>query len=839
MKKNLRYLVLCACIVGELLILYILCVILDLTIFTLFYDLSFYLLLPFIVLSLEEVYVWAKQGKRSEFSDLVFIFFFLFLIYFLTKDFLTSIMGAFSIYLWVGVWELKDYPVINKILLISLITYTVIFIAGLISFYIQDPIVLNTSFSFSFWIILILGFILFGRKYIVVWRFMSPQYLTLFLYIIGWLVVVFIDRYTIINFIGSIYLVLILVNILTYFASGFFIDKLLGIKKVENDKLNAIISEIKADIGIKGKVKRGFGEYPILNAMAYGPFFDRRIAIIAEDISDIPEDELRGIIAHELAHTKGNHTLLLALLTIGDLIFRMFVGIPATMYDYTFGNPQIPFIWFIVINIAIYIVLYFFVRVLEGQADLNAKNAGYKNELAKALYNLESFYATGREFGLNTMLLCEEKITENNQILDYIKTSEYIDKSLVKPSRPSLLSNFLDSHPPTYYRLIAILGDDLSPLKEAFLPIICLSKSKQKKYAALFKEERRKIKIIANDKIKNKFGIGDVPAFFESIGIKDNYKIELNKSFVFKNTITGTMKFGQIKGLNFIDDFSQKFTYQILNLKTNTIEFLNPIIYEKKKASIGNIYQLDNGDPFVLQEIHFNENKVGGHYVFTSQKGKIEKKEINKTKLPISLNFIQSLENKTIFFKSKGQLKILECVDVKNNSSKGEYSLSLEENIRDLNSDTFSLNLKDIIVHPYHISYEIGKSDVLKEDLLPLLSWLKANKIKTRFYLKKPVNNIEIGKIIQINTQNRGSPELEPLKEPKMEIGGSGPHKKDCSLEIKNIFNETKILELSRLDFLNFEYKTGLIRKKDESSFISKLFYRTYQYLKPEKIKYN
>ncbi len=178
-------------------------------------------------------------------SDLIAIGFFFFLILFFSKDFLTSIMGAFSIYLWIGIFELKDYPILNKILIISLVTYNVIFIAGLLSLYLDDPIFLNTSFAFSFWIILILGFVLFGRKYIVVWRFMSPEYLTLFLYVIAWLAVIFINQYTPLTFVGNpiqrigskdftfldffmnIYFILIIINWIIYFSSVFYLDKLL------------------------------------------------------------------------------------------------------------------------------------------------------------------------------------------------------------------------------------------------------------------------------------------------------------------------------------------------------------------------------------------------------------------------------------------------------------------------------------------------------------------------------------------------------------------------------------------------------------------------------------
>ncbi|MHA1479085.1 MAG: hypothetical protein ACTSPU_12895, partial [Promethearchaeota archaeon] len=207
-------------------------------------DWTFYVMFIFYLLSLEELYRWAKNSKRSEMSDFVAILFFFFVIFFFSKDILTSIMGAFSIYLWFGIFELKDYPVLNKILIISLATYNIIFISGIISNVLGDPHILEATFSFSFWIILVLGFILFGRKYIVIWRFMSPQYLTLFLYIIAWLAIVFINRY--IPFIlitqkallfntfsawelfMNVYTILMAINWIIYFISGPILDFMLG-----------------------------------------------------------------------------------------------------------------------------------------------------------------------------------------------------------------------------------------------------------------------------------------------------------------------------------------------------------------------------------------------------------------------------------------------------------------------------------------------------------------------------------------------------------------------------------------------------------------------------------
>jgi Zn-dependent protease with chaperone function len=66
--------------------------------------------------------------------------------------------------------------------------------------------------------------------------------------------------------------------------------------------------------------------------MAYGSIFDKRIALIAEDYKQVPEDEVKGIIAHELAHTKGKHTLILTFITTGDLVFRMLFGVACLLH---------------------------------------------------------------------------------------------------------------------------------------------------------------------------------------------------------------------------------------------------------------------------------------------------------------------------------------------------------------------------------------------------------------------------------------------------------------------------------------------------------------------------
>jgi len=803
-------------------------------------DWTFIITFLLYLLTIEEFYQWAKNGKRSEMSDIVAIFFFFFLIFFFSKDFLTSIMGAFSIYLWIGIFELKDYPIINKILIISLVTYNIIFIAGLFSYYLKDPFYINTSFAFSFWIILILGFLLFGRKYIVVWRFMSPEYLTLFLYIIAWLAVVFINQFSpisfiidkpifssefkILDFFLNIYFLLILVNWGIYFISGFILDKMLGIRRVKDEKLLNIVDKVKSDIGIKGKVKVGFGKYPILNAMAYGSIIDKRIAVIANDINNIPEDELKGILAHELAHTKGNHTLILTLITSIDLIVRMFLGIPATFYDYTFGNPRIPLIGFIMLNLVIYLFLFIFVRILEGKADLKTKDAGYANELVKALYNLESFYATGREIGLNTMLLSEEKITKDNQMLDYMNTAKYINRSMIKPSRASLLATFIHSHPPSYYRIAAILSDKLKPSKEAILPFICLKRSKQKKYAMIFENARKKFKILANQKFKEYFAINNISILMEKIRRKELHQFDLQNEYLFRNLITDELIVGRLVDIQFIDDITDPELLVVSDLNSSQKYFLNSSNFTRVQFNLNEQYFFDNSNPLTLTNIELlNENKKG-YYIFLDKNNEKTRKSIKKTKLTNSVSFIKNLKDLEIFLKIEGKFKVFNCINVIASYKLNDFQIEMSDIQNRENFIKFPLS--ELIIRPKNIYLPFSRSYSFKESEINLMDWIAKKHIQIFLYLKKPVNSLEIGYIQKINFEINGFKK------------DSSKSRKDDNNQIlfNNIFGKNIKIPYKELDLINFEYKSAVIQLKSETSLTSRLGFKILKKFKPERI---
>ena len=97
-------------------------------------------------------------------------------------------------------------------------------------------------------------------------------------------------------------------------------------------------------------------------------------------------------------------------------------------------------------------------------------------------------------------------------------------------------------------------------------------------------------KNIANNKFKELFKIEDISNLFEDFKIKDLYKDEFEKDYLFKNIINGELFLGKIKDIKFIDDISDSFQYKIENLKNNQIKYLNSFLYSKTEIRFGNYY---------------------------------------------------------------------------------------------------------------------------------------------------------------------------------------------------------------------------------------------------------
>jgi hypothetical protein len=503
----------------------------------------------------------------------------------------------------------------------------------------------------------------------------------------------------------------------------------------------------------------------------------------------------------------------------------MILRLPATYYDYTFGNPRIPMISFIFLNIIIYIFIYIFVRFLEAKADFYAKKAGYAKELSKALYNLESFYSTGREFGLNTMLLSDEKITRDNQLLDYIETAAYLNNSMIKPSRSMLLANFMNSHPPTYFRIAALLDDELTSGKEAILQFICLKDSKQIKYAKKFESARNTFKTIVNDKFKEFFEVQSISKIFDQIGKKELYKYELNSNFIFKNKITNEFIIGTLEDIFFTDDVSDSIQYVILNFENNQKYYLSASLYTKTAIKLNGVYYFDKKKPLVLKAIKLNNSKKDGEFLFLDQDTEILK-TIKKTKLPYSMDIIKKFKEDDIFIKIKGNLKIYKCIDIHPALNFDDYQLELKET---LSQEILKYKLRELIIRPRNITLSISRKETFRESEIEVIKWLINHQIFCHIYLKKPVNNLEMGYIKQMNFNSNSNKKNFQNKEISI----------NNYLTIKNLFGKEQNISYDSLELITFEFKTAVMQLKSETSMFTRISYTILRKLKPSSIFYN
>ena len=109
-----------------------------------------------------------------------------------------------------------------------------------------------------------------------------------------------------------------------------------------------------------------------------------------------------------------------------------------------------------------------------------------------------------------------------------------------------------------------------------------------------------------------------------------------------------------------------------------------------------------------------------------------------------------------------------------------------------------------------------------------IFEWLIENQLRTYIYLKKPVNNIQIGYIQEIHFVAENSKKKQ----------NGGEQERGSHIIIKNIFGEMQKILYKSLETVSFEYVTGKIQKKSESSIFSKLGYVLLKKFNPEKIIY-
>ncbi len=300
-------------------------------------------------------------------------------LYALTGDFLLAGLAGILGMMIIGAFEIRENPIWFRMMITFTISYGFFFIMVVLGFIttktfpsigetLKDVLIsigfsstieinqffVGIGYNLVLYIMILTAFIIFGKKFIIVTRFISPQMVYVVLYLIALMIVlglkipetiiqipfpILVNEITVDLAVVAKYLAILTINILIYLFSGPLLTFLFGIKPLNDERVEKIIAEVQTRVQTPIR-KIGIVNAPILNAFAFGPWFDQRIAYIAKDLNQFTDAEIRGITAHELVHVKKKHTLLLLALTAVELLIKYFIDAPSTYWEYVLGTNQ-------------------------------------------------------------------------------------------------------------------------------------------------------------------------------------------------------------------------------------------------------------------------------------------------------------------------------------------------------------------------------------------------------------------------------------------------------------------------------------------------------------------
>ena len=635
------------------------------------------------------------------------------------------LLGAFSAIAAFALWqayELKDVPVWGRLMIASTISYLVIVggkVAQLVFNYYgwttgADERIFGLSWIIAVYVFFAVAFLFFGKRFIIVSRLSSPQMIYLFIFAIVYFLVSFFDSLNF-NYFGvaedsflnripfatfEIYEVAILLIIVMYLSSGVLLSFLFGVKPVKDGEVIKKVHEVGKSLGIHGRLKIGFVKVPILNAFAYGPFFDKRIAFMAKDLDSFSDSSIRGIAGHELAHASKHHTLYLMLLSVIEVAVKKFVLLPATILDFVFFQEglTVTLFQYLLINYVIVIGIYIFVRALEGHADLVTKRAGYGKDLVKSLFRLEGFYqGVAADFGISVHLLTNKSYSKAEREKYSASAGRELYLEFLNPRRLSALANIIASHPRTSYRVAALIREDISPITAAFLPYRILGMFKRKSSIKLLRDVKEKAKKILDETYLEDFSKTALKEVQNYYPFLEPYKRFEGKNVIAHNLITSEVSEGKLTGLTTTNTVTTPVKCKVGEKEIYTTDYLI------RQYAVGKEYVLKDGKIF-----------TPSNYAITKKKEVIIAGDIGSKKVTVKMpqlgvpkKFFDEQVGNHFYFYKDGSRILGKLIAIEGEESWRESSFLIE-----VENEEKKLRLKEVVLGflPFGIQYRKSKS---------------------------------------------------------------------------------------------------------------------------------
>ena len=545
----------------------------------------------------------------------------------LTNDFLLSGLAGILGIMIIGTFEVRENPIWARMMATFTISYGFFFVMVVIGFMSTEVvpdlgeffknILVDIGFNDSIeikqfftgigynliiWVMVFTAFLLFGRKFIVVTRFISPQMTYLVLYLIALLIILQLNLPEIIK-----YPAIFATNFFLYLISGPLLTFLYGIKPLEDKRVESIIKEVQTKINTPIR-KIGIVEAPILNAFAFGPWFDQRIAYIVSDLNKFTDSEIRGITAHELAHVQKKHTLILLVITAFELLVKAIIDAPATYWEYVFlGEQTWDFLAFWLFNIILFAFLLTFVKMLEGQADKITREKGYGIELAESLFRLEGFYyGIAGEIGFNTQLMTGKERSNDENIRFMGDQAHYLYQNLA-PSRFTCLMNLIASHPLTSIRITMQINHSIGSIKAGLMIWALLIPGLRKRTIKMLQNSNKEFSSLLTEKYSRDFG--EISDYLE-ITYEEEEAEKLIGQYVLAKPkmINGSAYWGRIEKFHISNNIVSPIEFELNLNNGGSIRILKGE-YDIIQAESGKEYFDKKGKKITLDKVEIVKNK--------------------------------------------------------------------------------------------------------------------------------------------------------------------------------------------------------------------------------------
>ncbi|MCK4848106.1 MAG: M48 family metalloprotease, partial [Candidatus Heimdallarchaeota archaeon] len=383
--------------------------------------------------------------------------------------------------------------------------------------------------------------------------------------------------------------------------------------------------------------KIGIVKAPILNAFAFGPWFDQRIAYIASDLDQFTDEEIRGITAHELAHVKKKHTMILLGVVALELIIKFIIDAPASYWEFVFlGKQSWDFVSLWLFNIALFPILLTFVKILEGQADKITREKGYGLELAESLFRLEGFYyGIAGEIGFNTQLMTGKTRSKDEEIRFMGDQAYYLYHNLA-PSRMTCFMNLIASHPLTSIRIAMQIDTSIGALKAATMIWALLIPGLRKRTIKKLQESHEEMEKILSAKYTRDFGT--VEDYIEITYEDEGAKRLVGQHVLAKpKLLADTAIWGKIVGFNTTSNIVSPIEFELEDSE-GSVKKLNKGDYDFIPAEPKQKYFTKTGKIITLESIEIKDGKFK-KFVFSQNE-----KEISSRSIGVSLKELENLK---------------------------------------------------------------------------------------------------------------------------------------------------------------------------------------------------